>query len=341
MLRIASVLLLGLAGAAQAADEPQVTTAEQRGSVEYQLAAAAQPGDARSDWVLGNLFAQWLQLSQEGVGTPVDPAFVGRLVEERDRLTGRADAALMDDPVMLAMRLPCYGEQRDDALCAARRARLAELDGDNGFTALVLMTAAWGAGDDAGFAAAAARGAQASHYQSASVAVLESMLTRYRAVPDTAAPDMPLRLEGLARADVHAMNLFASMAMPPFQNFGQPCRESEGELLRNCLTIARLMMRDAPSVIEAYIGAELLSRHGSEADKKEVIARRRELAWLQDQAMSVWSAPESVDEALVAAYFAACASGGEIVGLRTLVRELGLPLTPPSDWVAPGKWASP
>ncbi|WP_146907594.1 hypothetical protein [Arenimonas daejeonensis] len=341
MLRFASMLLLGLAGTAMADEESGSSTVEQRAWHEYNLAAAAQPGDAVSDWLLADLFAKQLKHSEDGIGLPVDPALVGRLVEERDRLVARADAALMDDPVMLAMRLPCFGEQRDDTLCAARRARLAELDGDNGFTALVLMTAAWGAGDNAGFAAAAARGAQATHYESGVVTVFDSMRARFSAVPDTAVPDIPLHTDGIGRADANAMGLFAAVASPPFQYFVQPCRESEGELLRNCLAIARLMLRNQQSVIDAYIGAELLSRHGTEADKKEAVARRRELTWLQHQTISIWGTPQPVDAPLVDAYFATYASEGEIAALRKLMRGLGRPSTPPADWVAPGSLGSP
>lgn len=341
MLRFAGMLVLAFAGAVQAGEEPEASAIEHRAFFDYQLAGAAQSGDAVSDWLLSDMFTKQLHYSETGLGMPVDPALVGRLVEERDRLIARADAELMDDPRMLAMRLPCYGEQRDLVLCAEWRARLAEIDGDNAFTALVLMAAAWGAEDSAGFAAAAALGARTTHYESGFTAGFRSMRARFAAVPDSAVPDMPLVTDGIDRADANAMGLYAAIALPPFQNFGQPCRESEGELLDHCLAIARRMTREAQSVIEVYIGASLLERRGSAADKEHAASRRRELAWLQHQSMLMWQATEGADVPRMREYFDDFAGQGEEVALRNLLRDRGQALTPPPGWVEPGRTASP
>lgn len=340
-MRGVALALLVLSGPVQASDETMPSAADQRASVEYYLAAAAQPGDAVSDSVLANLFANYLDPSRSGHNLPKDPDLLERVVEEHDRLKASADAALMDNAVLLTLNLRCHGALRDEALCAARRARLAEIDGDNAATAVALMAAAWASGDNAGFVAAAARGAEGTRHDSAIVQVFDSMRRRFDAVPDAAAPDVPLRMDGIPRADAGAMAFSAAVAMPGYQHFGQPCRESEGELLQDCLTIARSMLRDGESIIEAYIGSDLLSRRGTEADRKEVDSRRRELAWLQDKAMAELQVPTKLEARVLQDYFDTYAREGEEAAMRSVLRARGIPLTPPADWVAPGRWASP
>ena len=340
-MRGVALALLALAGSVQASDETTPSAADQRAAIEYHLAAAAQPGDAVSDGVLANVFAGYLDPSRSGQETPMDPDLLERLVEEHDRLKARADAALMDNAVLLALNLRCHGASRDEALCATRRSRLAEIDGDNTATAVALMAAAWASGDNAGFVAAAARGAEGTRHDSAVVQVFDSMRRRFGAVPDAAAPDVPLEMEGIRRADVTAMAFSAAVAMPGYQHFGQPCRESDGELLQDCLVIARSMLRNGESIVEAYIGSDLLSRRGTEADRKEVDARRRELAWLQDKAMAELQVPAKLEARILQDYFETYAREGEEAAMRSVLRARGIPLTPPADWVAPGGWASP
>lgn len=343
MLRLVGGVLLIVSATAQAGAEPAPGPAgpEQIAQHEYYLAAAAEAGDPLSDWLLADMFARSLEFSETGVTAPMGAPLAERHAEERDRLLARADAALNDDPAMLSARLPCYGERLDDGLCAARRARLAQIDGDNAATAVVLMAAAWGAGDNAGFAEAAARGAQATRYDTAARKALDSLRTRFNSVPDTAVPGMPLVIEGFRRGDVLAMAVSSAWTMPPFQHFGQPCRESEGELLQNCLAIARRMLRNGESIIEAYIGSELLSRRGTDADRKEVHARRRELAWLQDRALSEIEGPRKLEGTILRDYFDTYASEGEVAAMRSVLRTRDIPLMPPDDWVAPGRWGSP
>ena len=339
MYRIAGALLIGFAGLVRA-EGVQISAAEAQADIEYRLAAAAEAGDPVSDWALAHGFDLWLQFAERGAGAPIDPALLERVVEERDRLTARADAVLMDDPVMLKMRLPCYGEDRDEALCETRRARLAEIDGDNAATAMVLMTTAWSVGDNAGFAAAAASGAKATRYDSDYLTVYGSMRRRFGAIPDTAVPGMPLVVEGADRASSHAMGMYAGLALPPFQHFVQPCRESEGKLLEDCLAIARRMLADSSTLIEGAIGAALLAAVGTDADKRLVAEHRRESAWLQVQASTLFSAAQTTG-ASMQVYFDTFEREGEKAAFGALLQAHGLPRTPPQDWMTPRAWSTP
>lgn len=345
-MRLALTCVLALfAATAAAADAPAEATADgdagnadRLALVEFTLAAAAEPGDARSDRLLAETLGQQLRIDA-GEGVLDLPAPVrARVSEEQARLQARADAARDDDPVLLSQWLCCQWRPHDPAARARARARLAELDGDNAHSALVSMTSAWTDGDNAGFAAAAARGARATRYQTHYPALFASLRARFRAVPDSAVPALPSQVFGIDRGTALAMSGHIAFAGPPYQWFLQPCRQASGKLLRDCLAIARWMVR-SDALLDASIGASLLQARGDDADQALAQATRREFSWLMQQSVALTDAEGAYGEPGGTEYFDAFARGGERAAMRALLAARNLPTEPPADWTEPA--ASP
>lgn len=332
------LLLMGFAGNARAAE----ISPEKIASVEYYLAAAAQPGTPTSDWMLAHTVGMFLSYPAETETTGLPPELKLRLAIERDRLLASANRALMNDPVQLSVRLNwCAKGTPEESECRARRVRLAELDGDNAATAVALMGAAWTAQDSAGFLEAAARGAKASRHEPAFLLAFGQLRERFAAVPDVAVPGVPLGIEGMERADMVAMNLAAASALSAHQNFSQPCREAEGELLDHCLAIARQMVRSGRSAIDVMIGASLLTSNGSVQDQAEASDRRREADWLLARSAELmWSTTERALPGL-SAYFDVFVTDGELAAQRFVLRANGRPVLPPQDWASPERADAP
>ncbi len=332
------LLLMGFAGNARAAE----ISPEKIASVEYYLAAAAQPGTPASDWVLAHTVEIFLSYPDETETTGLPPELKLRLAAERDRLLASANRALMDDPVQLSVRLnECAKGSHEESECRARRVRLAELDGDNAATAVALMGAAWIAQDSAGFLEAAARGAKASRHEPAFLLAFGQLRERFAAVPDVAVPGVPLGIEGMERADMAAMNLAAASALSAHQNFSQPCREAEGELLDHCLAIARMLMRSESTFIDVAIGASLLSSHGTVQDQAEASKRGRESYWLMTQVSEVQFAVIGARVPGQDVFFDDYVRNGEFAAQRALLRANQRPVLPPEDWVSPGRSGAP
>lgn len=332
------LLLMGFSGNARAAE----ISPEKIASVEYYLAAAAQPGTPASDWMLAHTVGMFLSYPDETETTGLPPELKLRLAAERDRMLASANRALMDDPVQLSMRLnECAKGTPEESECRVRRVRLAELDGDNAATAVTLMGAAWLAQDSAGFLEAAARGAKASRYEPAFLLAFGQLRERFSAVPDAAVPGVPLRSDGMDRADMVAMNLAGAWALPGYQHFGQPCREAEGELLGHCLAIARQMVRSGRTTIDVMIGASLLTSDGSVQDQAEASDWRREADWLNTRSAELmWGTPERALPDL-SAFFDVFAADGELAAQRALLRANGRPVLPPEDWLSPERSGAP
>lgn len=298
---------------------------------EYHLAAAAQPGDAVSDYVLASGLSIQLHGSHDS-GASLPAALRQHIAAERDRLMARADAALMDDPALLGMRLSCHDNAPEQEHCDARRQRLAELDPHNAYTAIALMSAAWSRKDDAGFFEAAALGAKADHYTPALPTVLASLKRRFEAIPEVAVPGLQRHQDGIPMAGMTAMALTAAVALPAYQGFSEPCRSAEGELRSHCLAIARRMFEHDAVAIDVMIAAGVLQAVGDEADREAASARKRQIDWLMRQVMAVETGPDQPGLAERERYFESCATRGEIPAMRELLQARGIALEPPKGW---------
>jgi hypothetical protein len=328
---IAANLLAAVMSAQAASDAP--VPAVDTAWTEYHLAAAAQPGDPLSDFVLANGLSIQLMRAPDAAA-PLPESLRQHMAAERDRLMARADAALMDDAAQLALRLSCGENAPEREHCDARRQRLAELDPDDAHTAMALMSAAWSRKDDAGFLAAAALGARANNYTPVTTQVFASLKRRFEAIPDVAVPGIPRQQDGLPVAGVAAMAQTAAVAMPAYQHFSRPCRESEGELRVHCAAIARRLLDSDVAALDALIGAGVLQAIGGEDDRLAAAKRKRQVDWLVQQLIASESAPQPQSLAERERYFATYAERGELPAIRELLRARGIPVEPPEDWAA-------
>ena len=299
--------------------------------LEFQLAAAAQPGDALSD----HLLAQALQkrLNRDADAALRGPGALHRhLRAERERLQARADAAMDADAFLLGLRLDCRVDGTARETCDARRARLATLDTGNAYHAVLLMIAAWTVGDEAGFLQAAERGAAATRYEPVFPRALHSLGARFEAVPAVAVPGMPAGPEGLPRGQVAAMAMTAAVPMPAFQWFTTPCREATDALRRHCRAIALRMLDNEGSALDAYFGVAVLEVIGEPAEQDRAKQRRRELDWLQRRSLDLMSGAEGAFLPGMADYFRLYGVQGELPALRHVLAANGVAVLPPEDW---------
>lgn len=329
--------LLAVVMSAQAASDAPVAAVDTTWT-EYHLAAVAQPGDPLSDFVLAKGLSIQLTRAPDAEA-PLPESLRQHIAAEHDRLMARADAALMDDPALLGMRLSCHENAPGREHCDARRQRLAELDPHNAYTAMALMSAAWSRKDDAGFFEAAALGAKADHYRPVLPTVLASLKRRFEAIPDVAVPGLQRHQDRLPMAGMTAMALTAAVALPVYQGFSEPCRSAEGELRSHCLAIARRMLEHDAVAIDVMIAASVLQAVGDEADREAASARVRKINWLVHQAAALETSADPPDLVERERFFESFASRGEIPAMRELLRARGITLEPPKGWT--GSAAAP
>lgn len=327
--------LLAAAMATQAAvtpDATEKTPVPDHSWLEYQLAAAAQPGDAISDYVLAEGFRK--QLLEGDDAAPLPAALRARLETERRRLMVQPDRVLMDDPVLLSMRLSCGEHEPEHDQCDLRRARLAEIDPENAYAAMVLMSVAFSRKDDAGFVRAASLGAGATRYEPIYHRVFASLDRRFGAIPDVAVPAMPRRHDNWPVDRSSALAVASALFLPAFQGFSQPCRHAEGELRADCVAIARRMLNNEAVQIDVLIGASVLEAVGNDDDRRIAEARKREVHWLQTQQYRLYTPEKAGSLAETNRYFDALVEGGELPAMRQVLRDHGVVLQPPADWTS-------
>jgi hypothetical protein len=313
------------------AKEP--TEQEQLVWLNYQLAVAEAAGDLHSDQRMAQMleFMALAQPADAAAASEPMRAYRARAQVVAAELEARVEAARDKDPVLLAADLGCWPKTRDMAVCDSRRAKLEPFAADNAFYGVLLMSYAWMREDAEAFLRVARLAAGAETYDSLTAFGFRSMVERYRKVPMPTTPQM----DALTRTytpEVTAMAVSMGISMPPYQNFTQPCRESEGELRGYCLAIARQMMLQGQHLIETWIAVPLVEALGEPADVAMAQARQRETQWLQEKALPLLAASEKVAVAGTDEFFEAYGREGEIAALRALLKAHGIAPVPPADW---------
>lgn len=328
------LLLVALPLQAKAPDEQQRLAGYQ-----YQLAVAETPGDLWSDLRMAQMLDFLATLPAVEGAAPGEPmrAFQARAQVVAAELHARVDAARDSDPTLLAADLGCWPKAAQMPVCDQRRAKLEPYAADNAFHGVVLMSYAWLREDAEAFLRVARLAAGADTYDSLPSFGYRSMVERYRKVPMPAAPEA----DGLPQAylpEIMAMALTMGIALPPYQNFSQPCRESEGELRGHCLAIAKKMMLQGQHLIEVWIAISMVEALGTPDDVALAKARHRELAWLQEKAIPLLAASEKVMVAGTDDYFETYGREGEIAALRVMLQAHGIAPLPPADWTKASTW---
>jgi len=299
----------------------------------YQLSVAEAPGDLWSDLRMAQMLNFLAGVTEAESAAPSAPvrAFQARAQVVAAELESRVDAARDSDPFLLVSDLGCWPKAPDMPVCDQRRAKLEPYAANNAFHGMVLMSYAWMREDAESFLRVARLAATADVYDSVPAFGFRSMVERYRKVPMPAAPETGALTQAYL-PEVMAMALTMAIALPPYQNFSQPCRESEGELRGHCLAIAKNMMLQGQHLIEIWIAESVVEAIGAPDDVAMAKARRRETEWLLEKAVPLLAASETVVVAGTDDYFEAYGREGEVAALRVLLDTHGIALLPPADW---------
>lgn len=311
----------------------ELTEEQKLAGYNHQLAVAEAPGDAWSDLRMAQMLNFLVTVSTDKAAAPSEPmrAFQARAQVVAAELEARVDTARDSDPFLLAADLGCWPEAPEMPVCDERRAKLEPHAADNAFHGVVLMSYAWMREDAEAFLRVARLAAGADTYDSLPSFGYRSMVERYRSVPMPAAPEGDALTQAYG-PEVMAMALTMGIAMPPYQNFSQPCRESEGELRGHCLAIARKMMLQGQHLIEIWIAVSQVKAMGTPDDVALANARERETQWLLAKAIPLMAASEKAAVAGMDDYFQAYGRNGEIAALRALLEAHGIASLPPADW---------
>lgn len=326
---IALLLATGLAAPAASAEDrsAEQIIRDQEAVTRYYLAAAEAEGDALSD-------AYMLKLLALPSGDPVaraefDPTLVARLEVVSAELAARVQAARNDDPVLLASQLRCHPAARMETTCQEDLARLAELAGDNAYHHFLVMGHAWAREDAGTFLRHARLAAEAPAFRPDVDVVYRSVYERLKRVPDSLMPRSQDYEEKIPAAGMVAMSIAAAFALPSYQNYVQPCRESEGELREHCLAIARRLFEESTSAIDVHIASAIFKELGEPAQQARAQAMVDRLNW---QVQNMRAMEERFDRHQWQAYFDAYAEGGESAAYAYAANVMGYPAEPPPGW---------
>lgn len=324
MLKTLCPLLLALAGAtsAHAGD-----TRDANAAARLQLAAAEAPGDLLSDAYLVPMID--LALEADGKSGELDPALRASLVQARDELAQRVDAAEAEVPAALFATVQCLRKDADVEQCDDSRERMAEIAGDNAYHHFVLMSTAAERGDDEAFARHARRMLAAPAYEPDMLPVFASLYRRYSELPASFWQQAGGDYGPESAPGIQAMAIAAAVVLPGYRPFTQACEEDNAERRALCVAVARHMAERSPVLLDRLIGVGLIKKYGTPAEKAAASELEREAMWLH-AGMAHFDS-ELGDEQL-GRYFDIFADEGEFAAMRYAAQATGRSLEPPADW---------
>lgn len=137
------------------------------------------------------------------------------------------------------------------------------------------------------------------------------------------------------QAAAMALVFWASLGLPPFQRISAPCRAADLPAARRqtCRQVAEVLLRRSDVLIAEAIGGSIFLRGpGTDAEKKDAEASRREGDWL----MGCMQQAYARNPRAFTRRFAQLIRGGmhttERMVMRQLVVEAGFPPAPPAGW---------
>lgn len=145
-----------------------------------------------------------------------------------------------------------------------------------------------------------------------------------------------LSVDPQAIADIEAMNLFATQAMPSFQGLLQHCRAPASDAQRDeCMSLLGLMADDESTLIGPIVALKMMVDLTAGTQNQAPWAQRlRELKWLQQSIAPLTSQPSPLPGGTMADYFDVFLREGELATYWELLRANDLPLVPPEGWQA-------
>lgn len=289
------------------------------GPVYLKLRESAQP----RDWMLAS---QLFLMAADN-----DPTFGNAARAEllRNAAAAAPEDALVQWTAMVAMPSVVAGG------CAAPRAAPANLDtvlrleSDNGLAWLPVLDQAWRSKDALAVDSALARIAAAPRYDDHSLEYGRLLVKLFRDNADSL-QQLGAALEVPMDPVQYGLALSQNAVMKPMVALNQACdrkRQPDADARRFaiCADIGQRLLHDGRTTLLRHYGDQVLQAAGA-PDRDEAEAQRREIAWLYD-AISDGDIATSrrFAELLVR-------DGDELEVLRQMVRERGIPTTPPPTW---------
>lgn len=147
-----------------------------------------------------------------------------------------------------------------------------------------------------------------------------------------------LSLDPQGIADLQAMNLFATQAMPPLQGLLRRCRTPATEARRDeCMSLLGLLADDETTLFAPLLALKTMAElTAGTPDQAPWAERLRVLKWQQQSVMPLTTAWPSLPAGAMADYFDTFLREGELAAYRALLHAHGLPSVPPQGW-QPGR----
>lgn len=337
----------GLQGEApwQQARSDNPTSAEAAAAAEAMLPPRIHPADARCE---RERRAQYIALYR-ATNPNVSPnhaalrALLARTLElpHQDRMAAQRELAeaVRRWPNNVELAWLAYEGCEADTDCDSQAAltHLQQVDGDNLFTWLPSLTAARQAGDNAAFADAMRRAAQASLYDPRWGAVVSRLRPALQSLP---LPEVCLTSPGLRElaattgrpvdvglhADVHSLAVEFAVAVPAFSGVTH-CWRSDARLAEGVVQDCRLVLEqlaEGETLLERAVGLPGSIRLAADTASREAWRTRyRELRWLQTFGAEI----DRIDGFLWRTF-----AEGEVAVLERYARDTGR-WPPPSQWL--------
>ena len=248
-----------------------------------------------------------------------------------------ADADRSDDAVALSVAAQAGAALADKALVAASMQRWRSLEQDNLAPLLFSSMPV----DELLVAARAA-----TRYQGHGYDQVRLMSEAFQRVPisrqETGAAAWKEYPSAELRAGVAAFAIWAAQSFPSLQPLTNACRDAALEATparrADCLHVARILANHSDNLLMAGMGIGMLERAANTPGDKALAATlARNHAWQQHQYFEVLSSRRGTAQEVegLLRLLHSPDMDSEIELREAALREQGIPLLPPQDWVAP------
>jgi hypothetical protein len=202
----------------------------------------------------------------------------------------------------------------------------------NAYYALSLMSVAQSLGDAVLHREALRLGANAEVYDSPFTESVDLLLQRYQRLGPEHFGAVQPHLRGY-----EPMWDVAIQTTPRYSAWLDLCKEPTADAADDCAGLARLVLMEADTTLEATFAAAMLDFHERAQTGVETFKYRRGQHWIQLQAGPLLEQFEQWPPEQARAYIANLRSEGELAAMVRLLEDRGLTAEPPASWRSPAE----
>lgn len=283
-------------------------------SLAINRAAAEVPGDGLTDLLLS--------LS---LGEPV-----GRVVSLDPLVLPPSDVDPALPLALYAVDFNRLGRDPDKERQVAKGLRIPAIH--NAYYALTLMSVAESLGDTALHREALRLGANAEVYDSPFTASVDLLLRRYHRLGAEQFGSVQPHLRGY-----EPMWDVAIQTTPRYSAWQTLCKQPAVEVADDCAGLARRVLMEAETTLEASFAAAMLDFHERAQTGAETFTHRRRQHWIQLQASPLLEQFEQWPPDEASAYIEYLRTEGELAAMLQLLADRGLATEPPPGWRSPAE----